>query len=477
MLHCLSHLTLCVITSMVVFSTQDKDHERKLRNIYLFNKVITNHQQSRSFLPKQFPTLQNFNMDFDNMWSAMKNPDSKRLESTLLKAIRGEPVEIVVYGGSNTVAGLFPIILEQWWDKNITPISGSVLKVKNMAIGGTSSTYFQFCHDIYLDAEEIVDLFILDVSSNDVVSNLQSTSIPRSLPLEQFIRQLLKLHNGPGVLFVNLYSLTGKPLKCINLMDFGQDQIISHYNVAAIELRDLVCSFSNLIKKYYATKRTYDLLDAGGTMHINSKGHAQIAFMIVQLFMRTLKKLIHNADTLMKSVTSLILPLPPFVYIRSSNSAITSPLCWSSLTPNKHKALRSTFMFKVVTSNRFVYVKNNIKIGGRSYSSKEERTDAFGGFVANKKGSKITISFTVYNLCSVGVITRSSGNGGEIDIWLDNDYFERKNIKLHKHRDQTVVRIIATQVIPGSHTLTMVVVKQGISALAGVVIGPSDGPW
>ena len=75
---------------MVVISTQDKDHERKLRNIYLFNKVITNHQQSRSFLPKQFPALQNFNMDFDNMWSAMKNPDSKRLESTLFKAIRGD---------------------------------------------------------------------------------------------------------------------------------------------------------------------------------------------------------------------------------------------------------------------------------------------------------------------------------------------------------------------------------------------------
>ena len=199
--------------------------------------------------------------------------------------------------------------------------------------------------------------------------------------------------------------------------------------------------------------------------------------MIVQLFMRTLKKLIHNTDILMKSVTSSILPLPPFVHIQSSNSAITSPVCWSSLTPNKHKALQSTLQFKVVTSNRFVCVKNNIKIGECSYSSKEERTDAFGGFVANKKGSKITISFTVYNLCSVSVIIRSSGNGGEIDIWLENDCFERKNIKLHEHRDQAVVRIIATQVIPSGHTLTMVVVKQGISALAGVVIGPSDGPW
>ena len=187
----------------------DNEYERKLKNTHLFNKMILSHQKSTSFLLEQFPTLQNFNIDFKNMWSAIKNPDSERLESTLLKAFRGKPVEISVYGGSNPAAGLFPIILQQWWDKNITSISRSVLKVKNKAIGGTSSTYFQFCHDIYLDAEEVVDLFILDVSANDAVSNLQSTSIPRSLPLEQFTRQLLSRHNVPGVLFVNFYNLIG----------------------------------------------------------------------------------------------------------------------------------------------------------------------------------------------------------------------------------------------------------------------------
>lgn len=484
MSHYFNYLTICiVITSHVVISRQDdlltgNDYDRKLKNICLFNKMISNYQQSRWFLPEQFPTLQNFNMDFNNMSSAIKNPDSERLESTLLKAFRGEPVEIVVYGGSNTAAGLFPIILQQWWDKNITPISGSVLKVNNKAIGGTSSTYFQFCHGIYLDADEVVDLFILDVSANDAVSNLQNASIRRSLPLEQFTRQLLNLHNVPGVLFVNLYNLIGKPLQCINLMNFGQDRIITHYNVAAIELRDLVCSFHESEKSYYATSKTYDLLDPGGTMHINSKGHAQIAFMIVQLLMRTLNKLIDNVDIFANSVKPHILPLPPFVYIRNLNSAMTSPLCWASLTPDyKYNALRSTLRLKVVKLKGFVYVKSNIKIGERSYSSKEERTDAFGGLVANEKGSKTTISFTVYFLCSVGVITRSSGNGGEVDVWLDNDYMKRINIKLHQHRDQTVVRIIATQVVAGTHTLTMDVVKQGISALVGVVIGPSDGPW
>ena len=61
-----------------------------------------------------------------------------------------------------------------------------------------------------------------------------------------------------------------------------------------------------------------------------------------------LKKLIHNVDILAKSVKSRILPLPPFVYIRNSNSAMTSPLCWASLTPNyKYKELRSTLQLKV----------------------------------------------------------------------------------------------------------------------------------
>ena len=57
-----------------------------------------------------------------------------------------------------------------------------------------------------------------------------------------------------------------------------------------------------------------------------------------------------------------------------------------------------------------------------------------------------------------------------MDVWLDNDYIKRTNIKLHQYCQQTVVRIIATQVIAGSHTLTIDVVKQGNSALVGVVI-------
>ena len=115
----------------------------------MFNKTISKHQQSKWFVQEQFPALESFNIDFNNTKSAIQNLDNERLESTLLKAFKGESVKIVVYSGSNTAAGLFPILLQQWWDKNITPVSGSVLKVKNLAIGGTSSTYFQFCYDIF----------------------------------------------------------------------------------------------------------------------------------------------------------------------------------------------------------------------------------------------------------------------------------------------------------------------------------------
>jgi hypothetical protein len=475
------YFVICIVTisKQVISSSREDvipaDYERKLRKIYLFNKTISKHQQSKWFVQEQFPALENFNIDFNNTRSAIQNTENERLESTLLKAFKGESVKIVVYGGSNTAAGLFPILLQQWWDKNITPVSGSVLKVKNIAIGGTSSTYFPFCYDIYLDANEVVDLFILELSVNDAVGNLQNSSIPRNLPLEQFTRQLLNRPNRPGVFFVNLYTLIGEPAQCTNLMDFDQNLIIDHYNTTAINLRNLVCSFK--LGKYYATVKTYDLKDAGGTMHLNPKGHAQTALLIVQVFMRMLKKLIHNVKMLKNSVQSYV---TPFTSVGTLSNTITTPQCWASLTPNYKSELRSTLQLKNIKSNGFVNVQG-IRIKTSSYSSKEERKDSYGGLSAREKGSVVTILFTVvarhpHILRSVGVISRFSTSGGEVDVWLDNHYSKRTNIKLHVNAQQTAVRIIGTQVTPGNHTLTMHVVKKGISVLVGAVVGPPDGP-
>ena len=450
------------------------------QKIYLFNKTISKHEQRKWFLPKQFPELQSFNISFDKMWSAIQNPDNERMKSILLKAFNGKAVDIVVYGGSNTAAGLFPPILQKWWDKNIFPISGSVLKIKNIAIGGTSSTYFQFCYDIYLDKSEVVDLFILELSINDALCDLQNSSIPRSLPFEKFTTELLKRPNKPSVLLVNLYILLhGKPPQCMNLKDFGQDQIIDLYDLTAINVRNLVCS--SKLGKYYATDHTYDLQDPGGTSHINSKGHAQAAFMIIQVIMRTSKEIIYRAKNFQNTVKSIATSTATFILARSPH-VVETPQCWSRLTHNyKYNPQHNTLKIKVVESKGFVRTEG-FRIKNTSYSSTEERKDAFGGFLATEQGSEVTISFTVVgtnsqSARSVGIVSRSSSNGGEVEVWLDDNYSKRTYVNLRANADQSIVRIIGTQVTPGNHTLTMHVAKSGMSSLVGVLVGPANGPW
>lgn len=473
-----NYFSICIIiTLQILLTTGDvlinKD-EMKLRR-HLFRQLLSKHQQTGWFLPQQFPALNKLKKALDNIWTAIKHPENKRLESISLKAWKGEPVKIVVYGGSNSAAGLFPIILQQWWEKNITPISGSVLKVKNIAIGGTSSTYFQFCYDIYLDENEIVDLFILEVSVNDALYELQDPSIPKTLPLEQFLRQLLNRSYKPGIIFVNLYVVTSDTMQCLNLMDFGQDQIIDYYKITAIDLRDLVCSPN--FGKYCPTNKTYDFQGAN-TTHMNSRGHAQIAFMIIQVLMRNIIKNVN----ILKKFSEPCDPEVPFNNIslvherKTSRIWFTKPLCWANLTPNyKSNELRTILRVNVVKSNGFIYDGIVRIIKKVSYSSAEERRDAYGGFIANENGSEITISFTVMpgqQLCSVGIISRSSINAGEVDVWFDRHYTKRTNINLHKTVDQTIVRIISTQITSGNHVLTMRVVQNGTAALVGVFVGP-----
>ena len=482
MLH--KYTLICIIVALrLIFPSrqaipQHNDDALVLKKIHLFNKTISQHEQTKWFLPDQFPALQSFNRNFNSNWSAIQNPDNKRVEPTLLKAFHGEDVNIVVYGGSNTAAGLFPLIIQQWWDKNIFPISGSVLKVRNVAMGGTSSIYFQFCYDIYLDKGEDVDLVILELSINDAFCDIQNSSIPKSLPFEQFTRELLNRPNKPSVLVVNLYTLLfhGETPQCVNLMDFDQNQVVHNYNITAINLRNLVCSFK--MGKYYATQRTYDLKENGGTWHINSKGHAQTAFLIIQVILRTLKKIIFSGNTFKNSTKSYTTSTTTSIPARNSHIAIETPQCWSRLTPDyKNNVLRNTLEINVIKSKGFVY-RQGIRIRKTSFSSTEERKDAFGGFLAEEQGSKITISFTVVGSSfprSVGIISRSLANGGEVEIWLDEDNSKRTYVKLNDQGNQTIMRIIGTQMTPGNHTITMHVVKSGISVIVGVVVGPANG--
>ena len=129
---------------------------------------------------------------------------------------------------------------------------------------------------------------------------------------------------------------------------------------------------------------------------------------------------------------------------------------------------------------------NPVLIGGIKYSGHVYRTDAYGGWWANKKDSQITFAFNImpteehrlHSTRSVGLITRQSPTGGEVEAWMDDCFKKRVRIHLKKFFfRKTDVSIIAVHVPLGRHTLNVRITKGGDVPLTGIVIGPPDGPY
>ena len=464
------------------------DAFRYARSVHMLNQKVTSVDPLSIWLVKdQYPTLKALQMDLTKMLPSIENQENPRFHLVLLKALRGESINVVVYGGSNCVKGMFPIILQDWWNTVIMPISGSSLNVKTIGIGGTGSGYYQFCYGVYLRKNETIDLVILETAVNDAVNTVYDTSnFNRNLPLEQFTRQLLNRPDHPAVFYVNLF-LVSKRDKCLNLVDYGQRLISNTYDITTLNLRGLVCRLRE--GKFYADENTNKVQNG---WHSNLLGHAQIAFMLIHVISQNIVKMTQNATeqvindvSLFNTVGPEIPPLPLPVYIRGENSTITSPQCWSNLRHDlKNEITDNSLQLTLVRSVGFEYAKS-IRIGKASYSAKSvSRTDSFGGFLGNEVNSEVTVAFTVtpqrseasITTGSVGIASRYGSGGGVVEVWLDDGYKKRVRVRLRSQYSQTAVAVVDVRVQPGRHTLTMRIVEKGSSVLAAVFVGPPDWP-
>ena len=454
-----------------------------------------------------YPTLETVQIDVTKIPSCIQNQKNLRLELVLLKVLKREAINVVIYGGSNCAQGMFPVLLHDWWNEVIMPVSGSSLNVKVIGIGGTGSSYYQFCHEIYLDDNETIDLVIIETAVNDIMFDIAAgePNVSRSLPLEQFTRQLLKRANNPAVFYVNMFMVTENS-QCLNLVDYGQGFISELYGITTINLRCLSCRFFE--GKFYSNSWTEKVQDG---LHSKLLGHAQAAFMIIHVISKTFGKIAQDINRLtvhdlplfwFYASTSIIPALPLPVYIKGESSTIRSPKCWANLTPNYKKSLiRDTLSLAIVENAGFNYL-DEVTIGKGSYSAENvARTDAFGGLFANTIGSQVTVSFTLPpQRCqsvvhtdsvssittqtlsssvltgSVGILSRYGSHGGTVDAWLDDCYDKRVRIRLQSEKSQTAVIVLATRVEPGIHTLTVQIVEEGNSVLVGVFVGPCDWP-
>ena len=208
--------------------------------------------------------------------------------------------------------------------------------------------------------------------------------------------------------------------------------------------------------------------------------------MLIKVISRKLVQLVgYGNDNKDHSRKNSIPRLPPPVYIKTQRNIISMPLCWTAVLSDYNKHIHNSLEVSVFKSKGFVIMKP-VLIGGIRYSGHVYRTDAYGGWWASKKDSQITFAFNImpteehrlHSTRSVGLITRQSPTGGEVEAWMDDCFKKRVSIQLKTlYFRKTDVRIIAVHVPLGRHTLNVRITKGGDVPLTGIVIGPPDGPY
>ena len=491
------HLVVCLIFLFFVSrldaqNISSRSLECNVKFLNALRKSLSKDVFSAWPLHERFSSIHDLHFNGNDFWSIIKHRDNERLRRIAERILRGDTVNAVAYGGSNTagggiqedeksIEGRFPNVFQGWWENVITPVTGSRLNMKIIGIGGTSSSFYQFCYKVYLNDTNI-DLALLDSSVNDGIAiRFQNSTANQSLPLEQFTRQLLNEASKPAVMFVNFFFTMRRWLGCFNLMDLGQSLISNHYHITTFHLRNLACVYK--LGKFQITSKAIEH-QTSDKYHMSLLGHAQAAFMIIQVISYSIRKLLNDTSVLTNknvpgcSTVSLISsdiskyePLPSPKYIKPPPSIIKNPLCWTGLTPDyKKKMIWNTLKVSVFKTKGFVY-NGNVPILSPSHHGKAYRTDSFSCWCGTKIGSEIIFSLVVPELSSINLITRSSRDSGKLEVWLDQHVEEHVRIYPKHGNRQTVVITVATGVQPGNHTLTVRVAKEGNVPVVGIAVG------
>ena len=299
------------------------------------------------------------------------------------------------------------------------------------------------------------------------------TNFNYSLPLEQFTRQLLNEPNNLAVMFVNFFYIFQK--YCLNLVDLGQSLVSSHYNITTFNVRNLACEFRS--GKFHDTAKARKHLTKDA-FHMSLLGHAQTAFMIIQVIKKSIRRLLNDREMLTNKTiydcnvplhVSKSHPLPPPKFIKPTSIIVNNPLCWTGLAPDKDHMIRNTLKVSILKTKGFHYTKH-IPMINPKHHGKILRTDCFSCWLGTKKHSEITFSFEVRKVSSVHVITRGNISSGQLKVWLDKD-IERHVTIYPKYVDrQTLMIPVAREVKSGNHTLTVRITKDGIVPVVGIAL-------
>ena len=409
---------------------------------------------------------------------------SPGVQSFFTKVRDGRPLSMVVIGGSNTAGRnlkknkeLYSIRFTDWWNKHVYKSTGSRLTLNIMGIGGSSSDFFLFCLQNYLQKQQ-PDIVLIEFAVNEFGKYGMAAQ-----PMELLTRRLLLMASRPLVMYVNLVNpgiRKGKVTNtnCQNMEDLGLDDLAKYYGIPSVSMKDFVCPLTSSGRRKFKAKMNLFMPDG----HAASKSHKKIASMITEYFRTFLAS--KDCDRSLKGKSnkkdSLSLLKPLFSDPTISDIQLAKAMCWTHLTPNWEIPLKQSLKARVIASYGFANVSPLMSLKNRTFDRAARHMDGYGGWTCQpEKGTKyLTVQFTVPNmkslvLPSISVVLRLNYTATMVKMSLNDEQRSCILVKTQTQRRKWLnVRIypLTSQITPGKYTLRVECTARWM-LVCGIVIG------
>ena len=434
--------------------------------------------------------LSDLQLNSNLMSKAIQPGDPTRLRNVIVKALKGQEINLVVIGGSNSaggklgidercLSGLYFKVFTNWWNNTFGRAIKAFVNEYEVTIGGTGSYVFAYCYKTFLPKDRKIDIVLIEASIN---YNTRS----KAEALEQLTRQVLADPSAPAVLYINLVSGLGLDPRtkkvinpsCINLENFGQTELARHYGVTSFSLKEVLCR-----KKNFGWKAAVTNLAGSDGRHIGVKAHAQVAMMIIQYVRDVFKDVLNDVTNGIDGKIMTPFRLPELFFLKRQTQALREPLCWTGITPDISKDYHHPTLLVEIVESRGFSPKGSLRDEQSSDGevTSDLRTDAQGGWGAWNGYSVLKLRIYVPpiesqspNSRSVTIVTRTSGSGSKAKVWLDNNEEKAIYIDLKSIFGNNQLDTVATRVEAGYHVVTVKTVRWGMFLVSGLVVGPPD---
>ena len=490
-------------------STPLEQYEITQRKIDLIKRSIERNPLDIWFFKDRFQSEQD-QQTFSLFWNSSivsRGQTTRSLKNVIRRSLQGENIDTVIMGGSisaggglnydrEDLRGVYYRVFADWWQKAIQPLTGSSVKLHNLAVGGTGSNFFAFCYRTLLNPGTDIALAFLDFTVNDYLQ-FSGSKFPTALPLEQLIREVLSEKKSPPIFFIDFVRGVSKSPTCNNLENHGQTVLAQNYGITSITLRKFFCSNPS-------DGKNYPRMFASDGNHPSILSHAQVALLIINYVRKTILEVIdtiaiskQNSIVFNNSSTSLS-DLPKPVFRKNLREFLDKPRCFTQILPDatKNSSLHQTLQVREIGNFGFrVLPKTFINQPGQvnpvmtlNDGFQKFRTDAYRGWKANSMDSllELEIFLPLVKLSpmdkrfmimgeptrSVAIAVRTHNNGANARVWIDE--FEENGVLINTSSmyGHTKLHAIVQHATQGRHVLSVRTTTAGVFTLVGVMIGP-----